>query len=228
MGLQEKCMPLQKKPFSKRGFVYKIKIMKKQILKTIACSLLVLTAGCFGPKKPQVPDITETALPAPSQPPAASVRPTETPDEPEQIVYTSKDLDNLEHTEHFTRSSIEHIFLGTLKNNNRATGYHYDGIVDSPGQIDPGTKSETDIHGVYNAKVTVNGVAKKSNNGYSSFYPEDYSPQDVIDAINEAYENGVLISGSLYAGLTSDGIEIDYALDGKGRITTAYPIWEGR
>ena len=121
------------------------------------------------PEVTVTPDITPTPEAAPE--PASTPEPTA-----ETAVYTAADLKNLKHTEHFKSSTIEHIFLGTLKGK-KATGYHYDGITDSPGTIDPKSRSELDEHGVYNAKVYVNGVAKKSNNGYSSFYPDTYSRQ---------------------------------------------------
>ncbi|MBR2676925.1 MAG: EndoU domain-containing protein [Solobacterium sp.] len=163
--------------------------------------------------------------PAPSASPAPLPTPSEEPAAP---VYTTEDLKHLKHTEHFLNSTLEHLFLGTLKDNNtRATGYHYDGIVDSPGSIVPGTKSEPDSHGVYLGKVVVNGVAKKSYNGYSSFFPESYSPQDVIDAVNDVYDHCELIGDSLYSGLTEDGMEIELVIrENDGKIVTAYPVME--
>ena len=145
----------------------------------------------------------------------------------EHTQYTIADLEDLENTEHFRDSTIEHIFLGTINDSGKATGYHYNGIVGSPGEIIAGTETEPDSFGVYTAKVRVNGVNKSGNKGYSTFFPDTWSPQDVIDAINEAYENRVQIDDSLYAGLTNDGMEIDMALTKKGIITTAYPVKEG-
>ena len=147
--------------------------------------------------------------------------------ENEHPVYTKADLDNLTNLDHFYYSTIEHIFLGSINASGKASGYHYNGISDSPGEIVPGTESEPDQFGVYTAKVRVNGVKKSGNSGYSSFFPDYMSPQDVIDAINQAYENKVQIEDSLYAGLTDDGMEIDMAINKKGKITTAYPVKEG-
>ncbi len=141
--------------------------------------------------------------------------------------YTQEDLENLTGLDHFRDSTIEHLFLGTINDSGKATGYHYDGIIDSPGEIIEGTKSEPDSFGVYTAKVRVNGINKSGNKGYSSFFPEYMSPQDVIDAINEAYENRVDIGDGLYAGLTDEGMEIDMVLTKKGIIVTAYPVKEG-
>ena len=136
------------------------------------------------------------------------------------------DLVYLENTDHFTDEAIEHIFLGTINDEGKASGYHYDGIEDSPGRIVEDTRSEPDSFGVYTARVKVNGKGKAGNRGYSTFYPDVYTPQEVIDAVNEAYENRVLLSGSLYAGLSEKGIEIDMALDENDRIITAYPVKE--
>ena len=55
---------------------------------------------------------------------------------------------------------------------------------------------------------------------------EGITPQDVVDAINQAYENAERIGNDLYAGITDDGIEIDMYLTSKGKITTAYPVRE--
>lgn len=145
----------------------------------------------------------------------------------EKTEYTIDDLDDLTNLEHFRESTIEHIFLGTINDEGKATGYHYNGIVNSPGEIIPGTETEPDSFGVYTAKVRVNGKNKSGNKGYSTFFPEYMSPQDVIDAINEAYENKQKIGDNLYAGLTNDGMEIDMALNKKGIIITAYPVKEG-
>ena len=144
----------------------------------------------------------------------------------EHEIRTAADLVYLQHTEHFTEAAIEHIFLGTVNEAGKASGYHYDGIEDSPGEIAEGTRSDPDRYGVYTARVKVNGIGKAGNRGYSTFYPDSYTPQQVIDAVNEAYENRILLSGSLYAGLSEEGIEIDMALDENEKIITAYPVKE--
>ena len=105
-------------------------------------------------------------------------------------------------------------------------GYHYEGIEDSPGTVIEGTRGKPDSHGVYSGKVMVDGVKKTGNKGYSTFFPTYMTPQDVVDAINQAYENAERIGNDLYAGITDDGIEIDMYLTSKGKITTAYPVRE--
>jgi len=146
--------------------------------------------------------------------------------EAETVVYTSSDLKSLKNTDHFSRKLIEHIFMGTINSKGNATGYHYDGITDSPGKIIDGTKGKDDENGVYTAQIEVDGVAKISNRGMSSFYPEDMTPQEVVDAINEAYETRQEIAEDKYEGETSRGFLIQMYIDDNGRITTAFPIYE--
>ena len=141
--------------------------------------------------------------------------------------YTMADIKKLKNTEHFAKSTLEHIFDGTINSKGKATGYHYSMVTDSKGEIIPGTESDKDGHGVFTAKVKVNGVKK---NGFSSFYPEDWTPQQVVDAINEAYDNAMSDKsnphGSLWIGYSGD-LEIDMYLDNNKRITTAFPVYEG-
>ena len=141
--------------------------------------------------------------------------------------YTMADIKKLSNTEHFAKKTLEHIFDGTINSKGNATGYHYSKVKDSKGEIIPGTESDRDGHGVFTAKVKVSGVKK---NGFSSFYPEDWTPQQVVDAINEAYDDALSDKsnphGSIWIGYSGD-LEIDMYLDNNKKITTAFPIYEG-
>ena len=171
------------------------------------------------------PAETKPAQTKPEETSAAETRPAETAPAAEGG-WTAADLKKLKNTKNFTRSAIDHIFLGEINSRGVGTGYHYEGIEDSPGRVIEGTRSKPDIHGVYRGKVEVDGVKKTGNKGYSTFYPLYMTPQDVVDAINQAYENAELIGNDLYAGITDDGIEIDMYMTKKGKITTAYPVME--
>ena len=141
--------------------------------------------------------------------------------------YTMADVKKLKNTGHFAKNTLEHIFDGTINSKGKATGYHYDGISDSKGSIIAGTESKPDEHGVYTAKVEVDGVKK---NGFSSFYPDDWTPQQVVDAINEAYDYATsskgIRDGDLWIGYAGD-LEINMYLNNSKQVTTAYPIYEG-
>ena len=104
-------------------------------------------------------------------------------------MYNMDDLANLKHTENFTEKSLSHIFEGDLNRRGQSGGYHYDMVESTSGSIIEGTKGpDLNDAGVYEARVEVNGIPKKANGGYSTFFPDHMSPQEVVDTINEAYE----------------------------------------
>ena len=79
--------------------------------------------------------------------------------------------------------------------------------------------------GVYKAQVEVNGIPKSGNGGYSTFFSKEMSPQDVIDSINEAYNNKVFVVGSKnsYIGISNNGLEIEMYINNNGKIISAFP-----
>lgn len=141
--------------------------------------------------------------------------------------YTMADVYALNNTEIFSSGALEHIFDGTINKKGKATGYHYTMISGSKGEVIEGTRSDADENGVFTGKVKVNGIKK---NGFSSFYPESWTPQQVVDAINTAYNDALNDKdnprGSLWIG-HSGSLEIDMYFDGNKKITTAYPIYKG-
>ena len=140
--------------------------------------------------------------------------------------YYMADISNLENVDYFASGTLEHIFDGTINKKGNATGYHYTMVLDSKGKIIDGTRSEEDENGVFTGNVEVDGIKK---NGFSSFYPESWTPQQVVDAINTAYDEAVANpdnpKNSLWIGHYGD-IEIDMYLDSNQKITTAYPIYQ--
>ncbi len=142
--------------------------------------------------------------------------------------YTMSDIKKLKDTGNFSRHGLEHIFDGTINKKGKATGYHYSRVEDSKGQIIDGTRGKKDENGVFSAKVEVDGVKKE---GFSSFYPEDWSPQDVVDAINTAYKDALADKqnprGSLWIGHAGK-LEIDMYLDDNRKILTAFPVHRGK
>ena len=143
----------------------------------------------------------------------------------ENAGYYMADISQLEDVDYFAKGTLEHIFDGTINKKGNATGYHYTMVLDSKGKIIEGTRSAEDENGVFTGKVEVDGVKK---NGFSSFYPEAWTPQQVVDAINTAYDEAVANpdnpKNSLWIGHYGN-IEIDMYLDSNQKITTAYPIY---
>lgn len=140
-------------------------------------------------------------------------------------MYNMDDLAKLQHTENFTEKSLIHIFEGDIRRG-QAGGYHYDMVEGTSGSIIEGTKSPAlNDAGVYKAKVEVNGTLKKANRGESTFFPDSMSPQEVVDAINEAYETRVFDTDSrnVYDGISKNGMKITMYLDSEKKIISAYP-----
>lgn len=134
-------------------------------------------------------------------------------------------IDDLEQIEYFKAGALEHILEGELNKKGQAVGFHYNQLPTKKGEIVEGTKTETNELGIYEAKVIVNNVEKTSNKGKSTFFPDDWDTQQVVDAINEAYDNKVFISGNTYEGLTADGMVIRMYLDQDDKIISAFPIY---
>lgn len=196
--------------------------LKKLI--AIACAVMVMaiTAGCSAgaPHASGNAGSNETSA-AQS---AESIQPTEAA---EETSYTMADIEQLKNTGNFAKHTLEHIFDGTINGKGKATGYHYTKVTDSKGKIIDGTRSDVDENGVFTGKVEVSGIKK---NGFSSFFPESWTPQQVVDAINTAYDdaraNPNNPKGSLWIGYCDD-LEIDMYLDSSKKITTAFPVYEG-
>ena len=150
--------------------------------------------------------------------------------------YLKGDLEALEHTELFESNLIKHIFNGEVKTASagkgktrlEATGYHTEVIRNAEGRIIPGTKSELNEKGVYQGRVTVNGIRKRTMGGMSTFFPEHWSPQHIVNAINEAYANKRLKTNTLnmYEGSSSEGVRIRMRVNANGKIVNVYPLME--
>ncbi len=137
--------------------------------------------------------------------------------------YAKSTLSELKNAENFTDSSIEHIFEGQVNGRGKAVGYHYEGIEGTAGKTITGSELPANELGVYKAQVEVNGVPKTANGGFSSFFSKNMSPQEVVDAINEAYSNHVLKTGNEYYGYSSNGMKITMYLNKEGKIISAFP-----
>ena len=200
-----------------------MKFFKKLLSAALAALIVITAAGCGT----ELLEITELAGSSYDLPEVTSGQSSSQSSQVTGKTYSMADIKNLKNTGHFAKKTLEHIFDGTINGKGKATGYHYSMIPDSKGKIIDGTRSEPDENGVFTGKVEVNGVKK---NGFSSFYPESWSPQEVVDAINTAYDDALSDpnnpQGQLWIGYCGD-IEIDMYLNSSKQITTAYPVYEG-
>src|SRR5699024_11077595 len=134
------------------------------------------------------------------------------------------DINDLDQIEYFRSGALEHILEGELNKSGQAVGYHYDQLPTKKGEIIEGTETKPNEFGVYEAEVIVSDVKKNSNGGKSTFFPDEWDSQDVINAINEAYQSKKFINGNTFEGLTSDGVVIRMYLDNKEKIISAFPV----
>jgi len=77
----------------------------------------------------------------------------------------------------------------------------------------------------YDAEVVIKGKAKTSNNGFSTMFPDNMTPQEVVDAINEAFDNRTAFNGSnrVFEG-NSNGLKIRMYINNQGKIENAHPV----
>lgn len=134
---------------------------------------------------------------------------------------TVYNLDRLKHTENFaSKGAIKHILEGEVNKRGKAVGFHMENMPTKKGKIIENTRSEANDNGIYSAKVIIDGVPKMAK---STFFPTNMTPQQIVNAINEAYINKKATSRDEFVGNTSYGFDIGMYFNDKGKITTAYP-----
>lgn len=136
-------------------------------------------------------------------------------------------IEELTEVDHFRPGALVHILEGELNRQGQAVGFHYEGLPSRKGEVMEGTETEPDENGIYEAEVVVEDIEKQSNAGKSTFFPEDWYAQDVVDAINEAYDAREYVNGNTYAGITEEGIVVHMYLDDQEKIISAFPVYEG-
>ncbi|MED9970651.1 MAG: EndoU domain-containing protein [Ruminococcus sp.] len=215
-------------------------MMKNKLITTLSAAIIILTlifSGCsagnlidYSSGSSQTNVTSQADKSSKAKTDGSSKAKTDGKDESDgtaKTTYKMSDIYKLKNTGHFAKNTLKHIFDGTINSKGKATGYHYSMVEDSKGSIIDGTRSKEDKNGVFTGKVKVGDVKK---NGFSSFYPESWTPQQVVDAINTAYDYAINDSsnpkGSLWIGYADD-LEIDMYLDNNKKITTAYPVYEG-
>ncbi|WP_164690252.1 minor capsid protein [Paraclostridium sordellii] len=138
---------------------------------------------------------------------------------------TVYNLDRLKNTENFaSKNAIKHILEGEINKRGKAVGFHLENLPNAKGKI-IGQKTPEDKNGIYKAKVEVDGVVKDAK---STFFPTDMTPQQIVNAINEAYTSRESYYNSMLKGKTSYGFEIGMYLNENNKISTAFPIQKKR
>ena len=104
-----------------------------------------------------------------------------------------------------------------------ASGFHYGQIRNNGNRIIRRRMTRTNENGLYQANVIINGVRKSA---FSTFFPREWSPQQVVNAVNEVARNGSRSrNGQVLGSYQGIKIVINYK---QGKITSAYPIMEDK
>ena len=146
--------------------------------------------------------------------------------------YPATDISTLNNTSIFKEGALPHILDGDVKvtinqqtglPRDKVSGYHSNTITGIP-TIDPSTIIVDPVTGVYKAKVInpISGTVKGGNQGYSTFFPDNWTAQQKVDAMNEAYNNRVFDAGNQYTG-TYGNIKIRMYLDANKEVISAFP-----
>lgn len=132
-------------------------------------------------------------------------------------------INELKNTEVFkkgtTSNALNHIFEGEIIKG-QAVGFHYEGMPNTKGKV-VGNIDPPNEYGVYRANVEVDGILKKAK---TTFFSKDWTPQQVIDEINIAFDNKVLFKNNRYRGTSSTGVTIEFVIKNE-KITSAYPLY---
>ncbi|URZ04281.1 EndoU domain-containing protein [Clostridium felsineum] len=133
-------------------------------------------------------------------------------------------ISNLKNVGNFRGGALNHILEGQINGSGMATGYHYENFPNAKGEIIEETKSKPNEFGIYKGKVKIGTVIKRAK---SSFFPEDWSAQRVVDSINEAYSNREFVKGTnnTFVGETKNGMQIKMFINKNKKIISAFPIY---
>ena len=127
----------------------------------------------------------------------------------------------------------KHIFEGEINSSGNATGVHHiNAIQGGTARKIEGTQI-SGPNGLYKARIEVkdandNWIPKTSNNGYSTFFPDNWSVDRAKAEIAHAHKNATKIAGTsnTYRGYSIDGsIEINMFLNSNGDIISAFPVF---
>lgn len=128
-----------------------------------------------------------------------------------------------------TAKTERHIFQGEINRQGKAVGCHHLRAVThyKTAQLVEGTR-QNGPNQIFKAKVKIKSasgrwVAKVSNGGYSTFFPEHWSEGKTKEEIMRAYQNRRPVSGDLYEGKCSEGWIIQFYVSDDGSIASAFP-----
>ena len=118
----------------------------------------------------------------------------------------------------WTDDLLKHVFYG-----NSAGGFHYKGLKGANGEIVEIAEFPNE-YGIYRAKVSIFGKVQKNP---KTFFPDNWTPQQVIDAVEEAFEKGSYDSlKNCKIHIMKSGMKIQVNLNKAGEVVSAFPLYD--
>jgi Bacterial EndoU nuclease len=130
-------------------------------------------------------------------------------------------------TDIFNENGLTNIFDGAVLINEaghkKVIGYR----LENPNSENCFTfsRSPMDTNGIYSATGFIRGIKRKNRNQQNAFFPKDWTQEQIVTAITEAYETReTKIGQDLILGTTSSGLKIRLWLDENGKVFDAMPL----
>lgn len=123
--------------------------------------------------------------------------------------------------------NLTHIFQGEINRKGKPTGLHakFDGKLAEGARINR-IKGKPNKVGVYTADVAIKDYQTgKWKNKFSSMFPDDMKPKEVVKAILHAYKNREKGKSKPWRGPSGHGFPIEGYTFRDGRINTAFPVY---
>jgi len=121
--------------------------------------------------------------------------------------------------------NLWHIFDGEINRKGKPVGFH-----SRPNGQDPANariksiRSKPNSKGVYTANIEIRD-GNQWKGKFSSFFPDNMSRQQVVDAVMHAYKNSKAPSKQPWSGPSGKGFQIQGYTTSRGGINTAFPIY---
>lgn len=122
----------------------------------------------------------------------------------------------------FTNDGLNNIFEGGVLSN-QPIGYR----LENPQSITCPiyARSPKDKNGVYSGNGFIFGIKRRNKMNKSLFFPSDWTREQVIKAISEAYDTREVKSGrNFILGESANGLKIRLWLDENGKVFDAMPL----
>ncbi len=126
---------------------------------------------------------------------------------------------------------LEHLFHGQINSRGMGMGFHHQTYGSTLFARAMEITQERDNNGVYEAKIQVRDTKtdvwqdKDTNKGRSTFFPDHWSRQQVVDEIRSAYQNRSTGDDDVFRGLSNSGVVImGYVNPETNIMTTVYPV----